>query len=99
MGEGVSKKEMQSAATSSGLGCEGHVESSNAAVLAVLGYLRPPSTYAWLAEHKGRAANACPEAGSWALGAQLDLLLPGLPSVRAPQHPRESGETRAVAVL
>lgn len=41
--EGMSKKEIQSAAISSWMGCDGHVESSKVAVLAVLGYVQPPS--------------------------------------------------------
>jgi len=46
--EGMSGKEIQSAATSSFTGCDGCVESSNAAVLGVLGYLQPPGQHTWL---------------------------------------------------
>lgn len=80
----MSKKEIQSAATSSLMGCDGPVESSNVAVLAVLGYIQPPSKSAWLALRNWRAGNASPAAGSWAVPAQLFLLFPRLPSGHAP---------------
>lgn len=95
----MSKKEIQSAATSSLMGCDGHVESSNVAVLAVLGYSQPPSKHTWLALHNWRAANPSPEAGNWAVNAQLRLLFPSPFSVYAPQHPRELGDTSAFAIL
>lgn len=49
--EGMSKKQIQPAASSSLMGCDGRVESSVVAVLAVLGYIQPPGKHTWLALH------------------------------------------------